>query len=62
MSIFVAMMHRILYFALLFFVTLTFVNCAKRGSPSGGPKDSIPPIIVKYNPENYSINFTDDEI
>ena len=62
MSIFVPMMHRILYFALLFFVTLTFVNCAKRGSPSGGPKDSIPPIIVKYNPENYSINFTDDEI
>ena len=62
MSIFVPMMHRILYFALLFFVTLTFVNCAKRGSPSGGAKDSIPPIIVKYNPENYSINFTDDEI
>jgi len=62
LSIFVPMMHRILYFALLFFVTLTFVNCAKRGSPSGGPKDSIPPIIVKYKPENYSINFTDDEI
>ena len=56
------MMHRIFYFALLFFVTLTFVNCAKRGNPSGGSKDSIPPIIVKYNPENYSINFTDDEI
>ncbi|MDG2052256.1 MAG: Ig-like domain-containing protein [Flavobacteriaceae bacterium] len=62
MSIFVAMMHRIFYFAHLFFVTLTFVNCAKRGNPSGGSKDSIPPIIVKYNPENYSINFTDDEI
>ena len=56
------MMHRILYFAVLFFVTLTFVNCAKKGNPSGGLKDSIPPIIVKYNPENYSINFTDDEI
>ena len=56
------MLQRILYFTVLFFVTLTFVNCAKRGNPSGGLKDSIPPIIVKYNPENYSINFTEDEI
>ena len=62
MSIFASMMLRTLYFAVLFFVTLTFVNCAKRGNPSGGSKDSIPPIIVKYNPENYSINFNDDEI
>ena len=56
------MMRRIFYFAILFFVVLTFVNCAKRGNPSGGSKDSIPPIIIKYKPENYSINFTDDEI
>ena len=62
MSIFAGMMRRILYFSVLFFFTLTFVNCAKRGSPSGGKKDSIPPVIVKYNPENYSINFSDDEI
>ena len=55
-------MRRIFYFAILFFVILTFVNCAKRGNPSGGSKDSIPPIIIKYKPENYSINFTDDEI
>ncbi len=56
------MMHRILYFAILFFISLSLVNCAKRGTPSGGLKDSIPPVIVKYNPENYSINFTEDEI
>ena len=55
-------MRRIFYFAILFFVILTFVNCAKRGNPSGGSKDSIPPIIIKYKPENYSINFTEDEI
>ena len=56
------MMRRIFYFAILFFVIQTFVTCAKRGNPSGGSKDSIPPIIIKYNPENYSINFTNDEI
>ncbi len=48
---------------LLVFVTmLLFSNCAKRGTPSGGPRDSLPPVIVKSVPENYSINFTDDEI
>jgi hypothetical protein len=38
------------------------VDCAKKGTPSGGKKDSIPPVIVKSVPENYSINFTGDEI
>ncbi len=46
---------------LLLFV-LSFVDCAKRGRPSGGKKDSIPPVIVRSNPENYSINFDGDEI
>ncbi len=55
-------MQRIFYFATLLFVSFTLVNCAKRGTPSGGKRDSIPPIIVKNNPENYSINFTEDEI
>jgi len=40
----------------------TLSNCAKKGSPSGGPKDSIPPIIIRSNPENYTINFNGDEI
>jgi hypothetical protein len=38
------------------------VDCAKRGSPSGGPKDSIPPVIVRSVPENYSTLFDDNEI
>ncbi len=41
---------------------LSFVDCAKRGRPTGGPKDSIPPIIVRSVPENYTTNFTGDEI
>ena len=41
---------------------LSFVDCAKKGTPSGGPRDSIPPVIVRSSPENYSINFTGDEI
>jgi uncharacterized protein (DUF2141 family) len=41
---------------------LSFVDCAKRGRPTGGPKDSIPPIIVRSVPENFTTNFTGDEI
>ncbi len=39
-----------------------FSQCAKRGNPNGGPKDTIPPVVLKSSPENYSINFKGDEI
>lgn len=45
-------------FAVLFHVPY---SCAQRGTPTGGPKDTIPPAFVKSNPPNYSINF-DKEI
>tara|TARA_B100001059_G_scaffold154221_1_gene153933 strand:+ start:1043 stop:2674 length:1632 start_codon:yes stop_codon:yes gene_type:complete len=60
--IFVIMMQRIVYFSTLFLIALTTVNCAKRGNPSGGVRDSIPPVIIKINPENYSTNFNEKEI
>lgn len=41
---------------------LAFSNCAKRGSPDGGPRDSIPPVILKTSPENYNTFFESDEI
>lgn len=37
-------------------------SCAKKGSPEGGPRDTIPPVVVRTEPENYSINFDADEI
>lgn len=54
--------HRLLYFPIAFLFLLSFVDCAKRGNPSGGLKDSIPPVIVKSSPENYTINFKENEI
>lgn len=56
------MKHRLLYIPIAFLFLLSFVDCAKKGSPSGGLKDTIPPIIVRSNPENYTINFTGNEI
>jgi len=47
---------------LLIFVGITLVNCANRGTPSGGEKDTEPPKILKSEPENFSTNFNDKEI
>lgn len=41
---------------------LCFSHCAKKGSPTGGPKDSIPPLILKSNPANFTTDFSEDEI
>ena len=37
-------------------------QCAKRGRPSGGKRDTIPPVILKSTPENFSTYFDSDEI
>ena len=39
------------------FMVLALWQCAKRGSPSGGPKDITPPKLVRAEPENFSTNF-----
>jgi len=38
------------------------INCANRGMPKGGEKDTEPPKILKSTPENYSTNFKGKEI
>lgn len=43
-------------------IALVIASCANRGTPSGGIKDIIPPKITKSEPENYSTNFTGNEI
>ncbi len=44
----------LLFFA---FMALALWQCAKRGSPSGGPKDVTPPELVRAEPENFTTNF-----
>lgn len=46
----------------LVFITILFANCAKRGSISGGPKDTLPPVLIHSFPKNYSTNFDKQEI
>lgn len=42
-------------FALLFL--LIIIGCANPGTPSGGPKDKLPPVLVKSAPEPNSTGF-----
>lgn len=56
------MKHRLLYIPLFLLFLLSFTDCAKKGNPSGGPRDTIPPMILKSSPENYTIHFSGDEI
>src|SRR6478609_8521612 len=37
-------------------------QCAKQTAPTGGPKDIIPPQLVRSTPENKGVNFKGKEI
>lgn len=41
---------------LMFCSSLT--RCASIGSPTGGPKDTVPPMILSLQPQNYTTNYT----
>jgi len=39
-------------------MVLFFCHCAQITSPTGGKKDEIPPRVLKYSPQNETVNFT----
>ena len=39
-----------------------FMGCAQIGAPSGGPKDTVAPILVKSIPNDKTINFKGNKI
>lgn len=51
------MARRILSFLFLGLVVFAFMQCARRGTPSGGPKDITPAELINATPANRSINF-----
>ena len=56
------LMTKLKYITVLFIVASFFTSCAKRGTITGGPKDTIAPKIVGSFPENFSTNFKGNEI
>ncbi|MFC2147377.1 Ig-like domain-containing protein [Bacteroidota bacterium] len=49
--------QRILSFFFLIAVVLAALQCARRGTPTGGPKDNTPPVLLKAEPENLTTEF-----
>jgi uncharacterized protein (DUF2141 family) len=45
-----------------FLLLLFFISCAKRGSITGGAKDTIAPTLKSSFPENYSVKFQGNKI
>lgn len=45
-----------------FLLLIFFMSCAKRGSITGGLKDTIAPTLKYSYPENYSVKFNDKKI
>ncbi|WP_372473960.1 Ig-like domain-containing protein [Capnocytophaga sp. ARDL2] len=52
---------RQLLFLVIICISL-FFSCAKRGYITGGPQDTLPPVLLKAIPENFSTQFNEKTI
>jgi uncharacterized protein (DUF2141 family) len=50
------------FIAVAFLVIILVVACAKRGMPTGGPKDAVAPKLLMSEPQNNSVNFNQKQI
>ena len=55
-------MRNKIFIAFCIVLATALSRCAKRGSPTGGPKDSIPPVLLKANPPLNKVNFAADRV
>ncbi|MCY4161471.1 MAG: Ig-like domain-containing protein, partial [Flavobacteriaceae bacterium] len=46
----------------LIIIPIAFIKCGQRGTLTGGPKDSIPPILINASPKMNTVHFDRDEI
>lgn len=47
----VLMIQRLSHFSLALLLVLSLSHCAKRGAPTGGPLDSLPPVLINASPK-----------
>ncbi|MGB1448760.1 MAG: Ig-like domain-containing protein [Flavobacteriaceae bacterium] len=55
-------MQKKLGIILMILWVISTTHCAKRGTPTGGPKDSIPPVLMSANPALNKVNFDAEKI
>ncbi len=58
----IPMLRRIIAYFFILFMAFAFYECANRGMVTGGPKDETPPVLVRADPENMTINFDSKKI
>ena len=51
------MVRRFVAFIFIFVMVTVLWQCARKGSPTGGPKDLTPPMLVKTEPDSMTTNF-----
>lgn len=56
------MLRRTLGYLFIILSITAFYQCARKGTPTGGPKDVTPPVLLRAEPENMSINFKGGKI
>ena len=56
------MKHRLPILLLIFTIALSLWQCARRGSPTGGDKDTTPPVLLQAFPPSGTTNFSGKHI
>lgn len=55
--------NSLLLMVIALFIALAFyTSCANQGMPTGGPKDSLPPILIETSPAMRGLNFSGKEV
>ncbi len=57
-----AWIQRFIAFCFFVFILAACIQCARRGTPSGGPQDVDPPVLIKAEPDNMNTNFEPQKI
>lgn len=57
-----ALLQRVLACVFLMLSVTALWQCARRGTPTGGPKDVAGPVLLRAEPENYTTGFTSGKI
>lgn len=50
------------FFSIIFVSFLILYSCANQGTPTGGPRDTIPPVVVNSVPLNEALNFRGNQL
>ncbi|MEO6734332.1 MAG: Ig-like domain-containing domain [Ferruginibacter sp.] len=56
------LLYALAFICFIFFILIIGAGCAQIGSPTGGPRDSIPPVLISANPKMLSTNFSSNKI